>query len=95
MLNFSYDVPVKLYSSHLLLMAFFLAAHDLRRLANVLVLNRTAEPAVERPLFERKWLSQGALALRTVFVLYITGTALYTSYDARKTYGVAGPKAPL
>lgn len=95
MLNFAYDVPVKLYSSHLLLMAVFLAAHDLRRLANVLVLNRTAEPAVERPLFERKRLSQGALALRTVFVLYITGTALYTSYDARKTYGVAGPKAPL
>ena len=33
MLNLSYDVPVKLYSSHLLLMAVFLAAPDLRRLA--------------------------------------------------------------
>jgi uncharacterized membrane protein YphA (DoxX/SURF4 family) len=45
LLNFCYDVPVKLFSLNLLLMAGFLAWPDLRRLANVLVLNRTAEPA--------------------------------------------------
>src|SRR5215831_17255359 len=44
-LNYCYDVPVKLYSTNLLLMSIFLAAPDLRRLANVFVLNRTAEPA--------------------------------------------------
>jgi hypothetical protein len=51
MLNFSYDVPVKLYSSHLLLMAVFLAAPDLRRLASLFVWNRRVPPAEQRPLF--------------------------------------------
>lgn len=40
MLNFSYDVPVKLYSAHLLLFALFLCIPDLRRLLAVFVLNR-------------------------------------------------------
>jgi hypothetical protein len=42
-LTFCYDVPVKLYSSHLLLMAVFLVAPDLRRLLN-LVWNRPTAP---------------------------------------------------
>ena len=44
-LNFCYDVPVKLYSANLLLMALFLIAADLRRILNCLVLNRPAPPA--------------------------------------------------
>jgi len=95
MLNFSYDVPVKLYSSHLLLMAVFLAAHDLRRLANMLVLNRPAEPAEVRPYFRRKWLNRTAIALAAVFVVYATGLALKQSWDGRMTYGDKAPKPPL
>jgi hypothetical protein len=40
MLNFCYDVPVKLYSAHILLMAAFLVLPDARRLLDVLLLNR-------------------------------------------------------
>ena len=40
MLNMSYDVPVKLYSFHLLLMAVVLAAPDLRRLCRLLSVSR-------------------------------------------------------
>ena len=53
MLNFSYDVPVKLFSMHLLAMALFLMAPDLGRLARMFVLNRPVEPAVFRPLSRR------------------------------------------
>jgi uncharacterized membrane protein YphA (DoxX/SURF4 family) len=96
MLNFSYDVPVKLYSTHLLLMAAFLAAHDLHRLANVLVLNRPAEPAVDRPLFRRKWLHYGTKALAVLFVAYLTVTGLQFSYKQRQDYSEAeAAKSPL
>jgi uncharacterized membrane protein YphA (DoxX/SURF4 family) len=44
-LNFSYDVPVKLFSSHLLLIALVLVAPEARRLVNVLVLGRAAGPS--------------------------------------------------
>jgi uncharacterized membrane protein YphA (DoxX/SURF4 family) len=96
MLNFGYDVPVKLYSVHLLLMAFFLAAHDLRRLANVLVLNRPAEPAEDQPLFRRKWLHYGTKVLGVLFVGYLTFTSLQFSYKQRQTYSAAeAAKSPL
>lgn len=45
MLNFWYDVPVKQYSVHLVLMALFLLLPERRRLLNLLVRNRKAEPA--------------------------------------------------
>ena len=96
MLNFSYDVPVKLYSMHLLLMAVFLAAHDLRRLANVLVLNRPAEPAEERPLFRRRWLHVGSKVLGVLFIGYLTFTSLQISYKQAQEYSPAeAAKSPL
>ncbi len=49
-LNMTYDVPVKLFSFHLILMSIFLLAPDARRLLNVFVLNRTAGPSTVPPL---------------------------------------------
>jgi hypothetical protein len=95
MLNFSYDVPVKLYSSHLLLMAIFLVLPDARRLANLFLFNRPAEPAEVRPPFRSVWLNRGALALRTFLLLGVTGFALSQSYQATLEYGDEAPKPPL
>lgn len=96
MLNFSYDVKVKQFSVHLLLMAVFLAAHGSRRLANLLVLNRPAEPEEVRPLFRRKWLARTAAAFAAVFILYETGRLLYGSYRDLVDYGQeAASRSPL
>lgn len=57
MLNFCYDVPVKLFSSHLLLMLLFLIMPHAARLAAVLVLNLPAAPVVLRPFPVRaRWI---------------------------------------
>ncbi len=82
MLNFSYDVPVKLYSSHLLLMAVFLILPDLRRLANLFIFNRPVEPVEIRPLFRRVWLNRVAMACGTLLLLGITGLTLSQSAGA-------------
>jgi hypothetical protein len=95
MLNFSYDVPVKLYSLHLLAMAIFLVVPDARRLANILVLNRGAEPAEIRPLFGRRWLNRSEWLLRTVFLVTFLGISLYSSYAARNQYGERAERSPL
>lgn len=79
-LNLGYDVPRKIYSIHLLLMCVFLLLPDLRRLANVLVLNRTAEPAQEVPLFTDKQLNRAALLFQLAFgvlVVFIAGRDAY------------------
>jgi hypothetical protein len=96
MLNFSYDVPVKLYSSHLLFMAIFLAAPDLRRVADALVLNRPAEPSTIGPLFRRKGLDRGAVVLRTVLIGLFLWQGLQQSSKNRANYtGEARLKTPL
>ncbi|HEX6898712.1 MAG TPA: hypothetical protein VF789_03320 [Thermoanaerobaculia bacterium] len=95
MLNFSYDVPVKIFSAHLLAMAVFLTLPDLRRLASFFIFNRTAEPAEIRPLFARPLLHRGSLVFRALFILGFAGLALYQSWSARKQYGDAAPRPPL
>jgi uncharacterized membrane protein YphA (DoxX/SURF4 family) len=95
MLNMSYDVPVKLYSFHLLLMAIFLIAPDVRRLANFLVLNRKVEPAADEPLFKRQALNRGALALQLVFGAVFVGAFLYQSHEQTRQYGALALKSPL
>jgi hypothetical protein len=94
-LNMCYDVPVKLYSFHLLIMSVFLLAQDFGRLANLLLFNRRVE-AVELPqLFRRKRLSLGALALQILFGLYLIGSSFYQSYQQSKVRGGFAPKPPL
>jgi len=95
MLNFCYDVPVKLYSSHLFLMAFFLAAPDLRRLADLLIFNRRVEPAVHRPLFAGKLWHRTALVVRTLFLAGFAVLGLYETYGIYQIYGAGAPKSPL
>jgi len=83
-LNYCYDVPVKLYSSNILLMAVFLAAPDLRRLADVLVFNRASAPVdLSAPRFERRWLRIAA----AVFGVLLVGTQLVENlYQGWKGY---------
>ncbi|HYP52008.1 MAG TPA: hypothetical protein VEQ42_00625, partial [Pyrinomonadaceae bacterium] len=91
MLNFSYDVPVKIFSLHLLALAVFLTVPDARRLADVFLLNRASRPAEVRPLFAREWLNRAALVLRTLFLVSLVGLSLYQSYEARQASSARSP----
>lgn len=73
MLNFSYDVPVKLFSTHLFLLAVILVAPDVSRLVGVFVTNRPTMPAPMRKPFTTVWRSRTALAVKVVVI----GAALW------------------
>jgi hypothetical protein len=79
-LNFCYDVPVKLFSMHLLGMALFLAVPDLGRLADFFLRGRAPAPVEVRPLFQRRWLHRSALVVRTLLVLGLLGVSLVPVY---------------
>ena len=85
-LNFSYDVPVKLYSSHLLAMAIFVLLPDARRVANFFLLNRPTEFVPVQPLFRRTRWHRGALVFASLFLIAVVGTSLYQSYDQRQRF---------
>ena len=95
LLNFFYDVPVKLFSSHLLAMAVLLILPDLRRLADFLLFNRRVEPAEIRPLFQSRRLNRAALVLRTVFIVGLSVYWLYECYKIDRQYGYLAPKPPF
>ena len=94
-MNFFYDVPVKILSSHLVLMSLFLIALDYKRLANLFMLNRPTEiasypPYFSNPKFEKakniiKWLLIGVgLILSVIQMINLTNQ-----------YGFNAPKPKL
>jgi hypothetical protein len=95
MINFSYDVPVKLYSSHLLLFCFALLAPFARQLVNVVILNRPTE-RVELPF--RVWpqtLLWPRVAFKLVFIVgFLCATGL-TVLESRNSYGAQVPPPPM
>jgi len=97
MLNLGYDVPVKLASIHLILIAIIIFLPDLLRLVDFFVLNRTARLAPAKPLVRRVWLNRAFVALQIAFgVVLLThdlyhGNRLTTQKQAEKNtplYGI-------
>jgi hypothetical protein len=94
-LNMTYDVPVKLFSFHLILMGLVLLAPEARRLANVLVLNRAAGPSTMTPRARRTWLRRSLVAAQIVFGAVSLGSAYVENRSAWTTSGAGAPKPPL
>jgi uncharacterized membrane protein YphA (DoxX/SURF4 family) len=95
-LNMTYDFGLKQISLHLMLMSLVLLAPELRRMANVLVLNRPAGPSTQAPLFRSVEANRLALSAQIVFGVYLL--AMFTSLGLRYYYGEGGagsPKSPL
>jgi len=95
MLNMTYDVPVKLFSFHLILMSVVLLAPEASRLLNVLVFNRRAEPSTQPPLFRRRRASRIALALQLAFGAYVLGLSFFGAWQSWKSFGGGAPRPPL
>ncbi len=94
-LNFCYDVPVKLLSSHLLLLAVLLAAPDLSRLTNIFFLNRPAPPAGLHPHSVRRWVNWTLLGVKALLFAAWISFFVLMSLNARKMFASPDPKPPL
>jgi hypothetical protein len=71
MLNMSYDVGVKLFSFHLLMMSVFLIAPDMRRLANYFVLRRPIEFVPDEPLIKSRAWNRLIIVAQVACVCYL------------------------
>lgn len=95
MLNFAYDVPVKLLSMHVVLMCLYLAAPDMRALFDFFVRNRAAAPAVVPALFTQKRWRIAAATAKTLLLGYILITNVLGVRQSVTQYGSGAPKSPL
>jgi uncharacterized membrane protein YphA (DoxX/SURF4 family) len=92
LLNMSYDVPVKLYSFHLLLMAAVLAAPDFGRLADFFVFHRKTQIPIYSPVLCRKWANWSLLAIQVLLIGY---SSIISFVHAHQAFTTANAKPAL
>ncbi len=95
MLNMTYDVPVKLFAFHLILLACFLLAPDVPRLASVLFGNRETAPAPQPKLFGTLRANRLALGAQVLAALWLTGINVHTTLGYWRAYGGGRANSPL
>jgi hypothetical protein len=93
-LNFCYDVPVKLFSVHLLCALLVIAAPDARRLLDFFVLNRPVVAVVLRApeTGTRRTVIAG---MKAALVLMLLAGNVVGGYQAWYSFGPGAPKAAL
>jgi hypothetical protein len=94
-LNMTYDIPVKLFAFHLILIGLVLLAPEMRRLANVVILNRAAGPSTMPPLARRTTVRRILIAAQIVFGAYVIGTSYVEAHASWMSRGGGAPKPPL
>jgi hypothetical protein len=94
-LNMTYDVPVKLFSFHLVLMALFLLAPEFSRLAGFFLSDRAVGPSKQPQLFGNRRANRIAFAAQIVLGVWLVGLNTYSSWSAWHTYGDGRPRSAL
>ena len=81
MLNFCYDVPVKILSTHLLAFAVLLCVRDAPRLFDLFVRNRPVAAAELWPWAEARWLRLSARVVQLAFVAWLAFAQVREALD--------------
>lgn len=82
MMNLSYDIPVKLFSSHLFIMCLFLLSFESHRLIQFFLFNRSAGQAVIYDVrYSRRWLRVTRIVLKIAFVILAVVMPFSDAYE--------------
>src|SRR3954462_10481215 len=87
MLDMTYDVPVKLFAFHLILLSCFLLAPDFLRLVRFHLLRRPTSLSTEEPLFRSVRANRIAFAAQIIFGLWLVAFNGHFAWDAWNTVG--------
>jgi uncharacterized membrane protein YphA (DoxX/SURF4 family) len=94
MLNLAYDVPRKIFTIHLMIIAALLILPASKRLADFFIFNRTVKPEAEAPFMKDKLINKGVFALQYIYAIVTLAIALQVSYRL-SIPNLAEVKAPL
>jgi hypothetical protein len=96
MMNLSYDIPVKIFSIRLVVMCFFLLAHEYKRILSFFVFNRTAEAcSIYSVQFTKKWARIARVVLKLIFIGVAVGWMFYSTWDRYKQLNAPQPQGPI
>ncbi len=86
MINFCYDVPVKIFSGHLLLMCLFVLTTEGSRFLNVFILNKPAQPLDLSPVFQTRKMKITHRVVKIIVVLAFVGLPLFSNIQEAMAY---------
>lgn len=94
-LNFCYDVPVKLFSTHLVVAALYLAAPDFPRLFRVLFSHRAIGPGVIEPPWGNVAVKWSLFGVKMLVVIYVLGMQVWGGLQMREMFGPTAQRGML
>lgn len=95
LMNFCYDIPVKLYSTQLVVLCIIILYFMGHNLKLALLRNRATTPAEYKSLFSKKWLKISRIVIKSVMIFYAIIWSGYETYEMTKEYGADAPKTAL
>lgn len=94
MLNFCFDVPVKLYSSHLLVMGVLIVLPDVQRLWDFFVKNTATAAEPLRKPFENIWSKPKRITAKIVFLVMALGIQFQDVWQSAQERGPFAKQVP-
>jgi hypothetical protein len=94
-LNMMYDVPVKLFAFHLILISLVLLAPNLSRLYEFLILHRNSALRTEPPIGRTPARRRNALIAQLTYGLVVAGLVGFGAVRGWTLYGGGAPRSPL
>lgn len=94
--NYFYDVPVKILSTHLVLMTLILLSKNIQQLLLFFFANKSIQLSViKRPTFSSKRINKGLNVIKFLFLGFVFISGINGIIRSNKTYGEAAPKPPM
>ena len=95
-MNLCYDIPVKLFSFTLELMALYLTLPYLEKMYRIFVQHKPGHiNNYYQPVFKKKWFAAGVKILKFLVIIEALFYCVKESIDQGKQYGDNAPKPPL
>jgi uncharacterized membrane protein YphA (DoxX/SURF4 family) len=95
LMNYGYDIPVKIYSGFLVLLSLIILTPYYKRLLGVFFSNHFVNTLETEPVFRKPWQHRTALVIKYGIIFYVLFTTVYQNKEMSNQYGENAPKPPL
>lgn len=94
-MNMGYDIPVKLFSTHLVVICFVLLAFEYRRIFVLLFNNPMPVGTVYRPVILKKWIRIAGYVLKLAFIVFVVILPFKQDYELYKNSQKSQTTGPI
>lgn len=95
LMNMGYDIPVKLFSTHLVIMCLVLLAFEYKRILALLFNKPMEAGTIYRRVFFKKWISIAAIISKLAFIVFVVILPFKDNYKEYSEAKRTKPDGPI